>query len=155
MQRVRTANEDGYTTHAAFFDYDLDGDLDCYILNNNFMPVNTLNYSNNRELVCRRMAGETIFSRGAATNCPRNDNGKFVNVSKQAGIYGSLIGFGLGVTVGDLNGDNWPDLYISNDFFERDYLYINQKNGTFREEIRKLGGTPESCLHGCRHGRYQ
>ncbi|MFM8489277.1 MAG: FG-GAP repeat domain-containing protein, partial [Bacteroidota bacterium] len=127
-------NEDGYTTHAAFFDYDLDGDLDCYILNNSFMPVNTLNYSNNRELYADEWPVKD-FLKGGGDKLLRNDNGKFVNVSKQAGIYGSLIGFGLGVTVGDLNGDNWPDLYISNDFFERDYLYINQKNGTFREEI--------------------
>jgi hypothetical protein len=127
-------NEDGYTTHAAFFDYDLDGDLDCYILNNSFMPVNTLDYSNNRELYAEDWPVKD-FLKGGGDKLLRNDNGKFVNVSKQAGIYGSLIGFGLGVTVGDLNGDNWPDLYISNDFFERDYLYINQKNGTFREEI--------------------
>ena len=127
-------NEDGYTTHAAFFDYDLDGDLDCYILNNSFMPVNTLNYSNNRELYAEDWPVKD-FLKGGGDKLLRNDNGKFVNVSKQAGIYGSLIGFGLGVTVGDLNGDNWPDLYISNDFFERDYLYINQKNGSFKEEI--------------------
>ncbi|MCE2822638.1 MAG: VCBS repeat-containing protein, partial [Saprospiraceae bacterium] len=127
-------NEDGYTTHAAFFDYDLDGDLDCYILNNSFMPVNTLNYSNNRELYAEEWPVKD-FLKGGGDKLLRNDNGKFVNVSKQAGIYGSLIGFGLGVTVGDLNGDNWPDLYISNDFFERDYLYINQKNGSFKEEI--------------------
>jgi hypothetical protein len=67
----------------------------------------------------------------------RNDNGHFTDVSKEANIYGSLIGFGLGVTVGDINGDHYPDLYISNDFFERDYLYINQQNGTFKEELPK------------------
>jgi hypothetical protein len=65
----------------------------------------------------------------------RNDGGHFVDVSNEANIYGSLIGFGLGVTVGDVNGDHYPDLYISNDFFERDYLYINQQNGTFKEEL--------------------
>ncbi|MBL7828115.1 MAG: VCBS repeat-containing protein [Saprospiraceae bacterium] len=127
-------NEDGYTTHAAFFDYDLDGDLDCYILNNSFMPVNTLNYSNKRELYAEDWPVKD-FLKGGGDKLLRNDNGKFSNVSKQAGIFGSLIGFGLGVTVGDVNGDNWPDLYVSNDFFERDYLYVNQKNGTFKEEI--------------------
>ena len=65
----------------------------------------------------------------------RNDNNHFVDVSAQAGIYGSEIGFGLGVTVGDLNNDGWPDMYVSNDFFEKDYLYINQRNGTFKEVI--------------------
>lgn len=134
-------NETGYTTHAAFFDYDGDGDLDCYILNNSFMPVNTLNYSNNRALYAEEWP-VADFLKGGGDKLFRNDgppqgNGKggFVDVTRQSGIYGSLIGFGLGVTVGDVNGDFWPDLYISNDFFERDYLYINQKNGTFKEEI--------------------
>ena len=60
----------------------------------------------------------------------------FVDVSEKAGIYGSLIGFGLGITIGDVNDDNWPDIYISNDFYERDYLYINNHDGTFRESIK-------------------
>lgn len=126
-------NEKGYTTHAAFFDYDLDGDLDCYILNNSFIPVNTLNYSNKRELRAEDWPVED-FAKGGGDKLLRNDSGRFVDISKEANIYGSLIGFGLGVTVGDVNGDHYPDLYISNDFFEKDYLYINQKNGTFREE---------------------
>ena len=67
----------------------------------------------------------------------RNDNGIFHDVSKEAGIYSSLIGFGLGVTVGDVNGDMYPDIYVSNDFFEKDYLYINQRDGTFKEEIEQ------------------
>lgn len=129
-------NDDGYTTHAAFFDYDLDGDLDCYILNNSFMPVNTLNNSNNREMYAKDWPVKD-FLKGGGDKLLRNDNGKFVDVSKQAGIFGSLIGFGLGVTVGDVNGDHYPDLYISNDFFERDYLYINQGNGAFKEEIEQ------------------
>lgn len=66
----------------------------------------------------------------------RNDNGKFTDVSEEAGIYGSLIGFGLGVTIGDVNGDLWPDIYVSNDFYERDYLYINNGDGTFTEDIK-------------------
>ncbi|WP_353723206.1 VCBS repeat-containing protein [Dyadobacter sp. 676] len=127
-------NEMGYTTHAAFFDYDLDGDLDAYILNNSFIPVNTLNYANNRT---RRAKDWPVkdYLKGGGDKLLRNDNGKFTDVSEDAGIYGSLIGFGLGVTVGDVNGDSYPDIYISNDFFERDYLYINQKNGTFSEEL--------------------
>ena len=129
-------NEDGYTTHAAFFDYDLDGDLDCYILNNSFMPVNTLDYSNNRELYAKDWPVKD-FLKGGGDKLLRNDGGKFTDVSKISGIYGSLIGFGLGVTVGDVNGDHWPDLYISNDFYERDYLYINQGDGTFKEEVEK------------------
>ena len=129
-------DEKGYTTHAAFFDYDLDGDLDCYILNNSFIPVNTLNYSNKRELRAEDWPVED-FVKGGGDKLLKNENGKFVDVSTTANIYGSLIGFGLGITVGDVNGDHYPDLYISNDFFEKDYLYINQKNGTFREQLEQ------------------
>jgi hypothetical protein len=125
----------GITTHAAFFDYDKDGDLDCYILNNSFIPVGTLNYSNKRELRDKDWDVADIL-KGGGDKLMRNDNGKFVDVSESAGIFSSLIGFGLGVTVGDVNGDLYPDIYISNDFYERDYLYINNKNGTFSEQIQ-------------------
>lgn len=128
--------ENDYTTHAAFFDYDLDGDLDLYLLNNSFVPVNTLNYANNRDLRAKDWP-VADFLKGGGDRLMRNDNGKFTDVSAEAGIYGSLIGFGLGVTVGDVNNDHYPDIYISNDFFERDYLYINQQNGTFKEELEK------------------
>lgn len=125
-----------FTTHAVFFDYDLDGDLDCYLLNNSFIPVNTLNYSNKRSLRASEWSVEE-YMKGGGDKLLRNDGGRFVDVSESAGIYGSLIGFGLGVTAGDINGDHYPDLYISNDFFERDYLYINQKDGTFKEELEQ------------------
>jgi hypothetical protein len=127
-------NRGGYTTHAAFFDFDLDGDLDCYILNNSFIPVNTLNYANKRDLRAKDWP-VADFLKGGGDKLLRNDNDHFTDISEQANIYGSLIGFGLGVTVGDINGDRYPDIYISNDFFERDYLYINQRNGTFKEEL--------------------
>ncbi len=127
----------GITTHAAFFDYDKDGDLDCYILNNSFIPVSSLNYSNKRELRDKDWDVPEIL-KGGGDKLLRNDNGKFVDVSESAGIFGSLIGFGLGVTVGDVNGDLYPDIYISNDFYERDYLYINNKNGTFSEKIQDM-----------------
>lgn len=125
----------GITTHAAFFDYDKDGDLDCYILNNSFIPVSSLNYSNKRDLRDQDWEVNDIL-KGGGDRLMRNDSGKFVDISAAAGIYGSLIGFGLGVTVGDVNGDLYPDIYISNDFYEHDYLYINNKNGTFSEQIK-------------------
>ncbi|WP_348813279.1 VCBS repeat-containing protein [Flavobacterium maritimum] len=125
----------GITTHAAFFDYDKDGDLDVYILNNSFIPVSSLNYSNKRELRDKDWDVADIL-KGGGDKLLRNDNGKFQDVSEESGIFGSLIGFGLGVTVGDVNGDLYPDIYISNDFYERDYLYINNKNGTFTEQIQ-------------------
>lgn len=127
-------NDSGFTTHAAFFDYDADGDLDCYILNNSFIPVNTLNYSNKRELRAKDWPVADVL-KGGGDKLLRNDGNRFTDVSEAAGIYGSLIGFGLGVTVGDVNGDLRPDIYVSNDFFERDYLYINKGDGTFSEEL--------------------
>lgn len=127
-------NSNGYTTHAAFFDFDLDGDLDVYILNNSFIPVNTLNLSDRRDLPAEQWPVKDFLKKGG-DQLLRNDNGHFTDITKEAGIYNSLIGFGLGVTVGDVNHDSWPDLYISNDFYERDYLYINNQNGTFTEDI--------------------
>ncbi|HYF32239.1 MAG TPA: VCBS repeat-containing protein [Chitinophagaceae bacterium] len=129
-------NTGGYCTHAAFLDYDLDGDLDCFIVNNSFIPVNTLNYANKRMLRAKDWP-VADFLKGGGDKLLRNDNGRFVDVSESAGIYGSLISFGLGVTVGDVNGDHYPDVYVSNDFFERDYLYINQRNGTFKDELEQ------------------
>ena len=132
-------NKGGYCTHASFFDYDGDGDLDCFIINNSFIPVNTLNYTGRRDLMAKDWP-VADFLKGGGDRLLRNDNGKFIDVSKIAGIHGSLISFGLGITVGDVNGDNWPDIYVSNDFFERDYLYINQKNGTFKDELENWAG---------------
>ncbi|MBX2954553.1 MAG: VCBS repeat-containing protein [Cyclobacteriaceae bacterium] len=123
-------HDKGFGTHAVFFDYDQDGDLDCYVLNNSFRPVSSLGLENIRHV--RDSTG--------ADKLYRNDNNSFVDVSEQAGIYGSVIGFGLGVTITDVNLDNLPDIYVSNDFFERDYLYINQGNGTFKDElVERLG----------------
>lgn len=127
-------DNNGYSTHAAFFDYDKDGDLDAYILNNSFMPVNTLNYANKRELPAEEWPVKD-FLKGGGDKLMRNDNGKFVDVTKESGVYSSLIGFGLGITVGDVNLDGWEDIYVSNDFFERDYLYINQHDGSFEERL--------------------
>jgi len=139
-------DDNGYTTHAAFFDYDLDGDLDCYILNNSFIPVNTLNYSNKRDLRAKDWP-VADFMKGGGDKLLRNDNGHFTDVSEKAGIYGSLIGFGLGVTVGDVNADGYPDIYVSNDFFERDYLYINHQDGTFTEELEsRIGHLSHSSM---------
>ncbi len=127
----------GFTTHASFFDYDKDGDLDVYILNNSNIPVSSLGYAEQREVRAQDWEGVPDIFKGVGDMLLRNDNGTFVDVSEEAGIYGSLIGFGLGVLVTDFNGDLYPDIYVSNDFYERDYLYINQKDGTFNEEIKE------------------
>ncbi len=122
----------GYATQASFFDYDGDGDLDCFIIDNSPIPVNQLGYANRRDLPANQwpIAG---FLKGGGDHLYRNDNGHFTEVTKQAGIHGGLISFGLGVSVADINGDGWPDIYVSNDSYERDYLYINQGNGTFKD----------------------
>lgn len=119
--------DQGYSTHAAFFDYDRDGDLDLYLVNNSSRPVSILGRQNTRH-ARDALGGDRLY---------RNDDGRFVDVSEQAGIFGSEIGFGLGVAVSDVNRDGWPDLYVSNDFFELDYLYINHRDGTFAERLER------------------
>lgn len=127
----------GFSTHATFFDYDKDGDLDAYILNNSNIPVSSLGYAEQRNVRAQDWEGVPDIFKGVGDMLLRNDNGKFVDVSEEAGIYGSLIGFGLGVMVTDINQDLYPDIYVSNDFYERDYLYINNQDGTFTEQIKK------------------
>jgi len=125
----------GFTTHAAFFDYDKDGDLDLYILNNSYQAIGSFNLRKNERPKRDALGGHKLM---------RNDGGHFTDVSEEAGIYGSVIAFGLGVTVGDMNKDGWQDIYVSNDFFERDYLYINNQNGSFKEclteQMRSISG---------------
>jgi len=123
-----------YTTQVSFFDYDHDGDLDCFMIDNSPIPVNTLNNSNRRDLPDQEWPVEK-FLKGGGDHLYRNDNGHFTEVTKAAGLHGSLISFGLGVSVADINGDGWPDVFVSNDSYERDYLYINQKDGTFKDEM--------------------
>lgn len=115
--------DQAYSTHAAFFDYDGDGRLDMFLVNNSFRPVSSFGLRNIRH-VRNALGGHKLY---------HNEGTRFVDVSATAGIFGSEIGFGLGVAVGDVNGDGWLDIYVSNDFFERDYLYINKGNGTFDE----------------------
>jgi enediyne biosynthesis protein E4 len=119
----------GFSTQAAFFDFDMDGDLDMYLLNHSvhtsrsYGPV-SLRYDHDT------LAGDRLY---------RNDEvgGKrfFRDITQQAGIYNSQIGYGLGVSICDINNDGFPDIYISNDFHENDYLYINNGNGTFSERL--------------------
>jgi hypothetical protein len=127
-------DNNGYTTHASFFDYDLDGDLDCFIIDNSPIPVNALQTANVRDSAIESLQIADFLKFGG-DHFYRNDNGVFIEITKEAGLHGGLISLGLGVTVGDVNADGYPDVYISNDFFERDYLYINQQNGSFKDEL--------------------
>ncbi len=121
----------GLSIHSAFFDYDKDGDLDCYLLNNSIRSVGAYDIIENlRDRPDPKGGNKLLKNMEVETGSLR-----FEDVSETAGIYTSEIGFGLGVSIADLNGDNWDDIFVSNDFFERDYLYINQQDGTFKENI--------------------
>lgn len=120
----------GFSTHASWFDYDLDGDLDMYLLNHSVH--NTGNYGKG---ILRHENSEK-----AGDRLYRNDEGKFQEVTTEAGILSGKIGYGLGIAISDLNKDGYPDIYIGNDFHENDYLYINQTDGTFKEVIRDAVG---------------
>ena len=125
-----------YTTQVSFFDYDMDGDLDCFMINNSPVPVNQLNFSYSRDLPEKDWP-VGAFLKGGGDHLYRNDDGHFKEVTREAGIHGGLISFGLGVSVGDINLDGYPDVFVSNDSYERDYIYINQKNGTFKDEAEQ------------------
>ncbi|MBT5856911.1 MAG: VCBS repeat-containing protein, partial [Flavobacteriaceae bacterium] len=114
----------GLSVQSAFFDYDKDGDLDCYILNNSLRSVGGYDLIENQRLIPDSQGNKLL----------ENREGKFIDVSEQSGIYTSKIGFGLGITLSDYNEDGWTDLFISNDFFEKDYMYINNQDGTFSEK---------------------
>src|SRR3989454_4773194 len=120
----------GYSTQAAFFDYDGDGDLDMYLLNSSTLSERAASPSTSRT-VRNAKAGDRLY---------RNDHGHFVDVSAAAHIYGGVEGFGLGVVVSDVNLDGCPDIYIANDFPENDFLYLNNCDGTFTESIAQATG---------------
>lgn len=116
----------GFSTQAAFFDMDQDGDLDMFLLNHSVHQNGTFAPRANYLGTFSDVSGDRIY---------KNDNSHFSDVTKSTGINSTAISYGLGVVVADINLDGYPDLYIGNDFHENDYLYINQKNGTFKEEI--------------------
>ena len=118
----------GFSTQAVFFDYDLDGDLDMFLLNHSVHRNGTFAPRTNFLGTYNPLSGDRMY---------RNDGGHFTDVTKICGINSSAISYGLGIAVSDINLDGWPDLYIGNDFHENDYLYVNQKNGTFSEENNK------------------
>ncbi|MCW3105644.1 MAG: hypothetical protein JWQ09_150, partial [Segetibacter sp.] len=120
-------DDDGYDIQSAFLDYDHDGDLDMYLLRNSFVSYN------------RNTAREKQIDGGAPSTDKlyrNNGDGTFTNVSKEAGI--TIEGFGLGVSICDLNDDNWPDVYVSNDFLTNDLVWINNRNGTFTNMADKM-----------------
>ena len=119
-------DDPGYSIHATFFDYNGDGLVDVYIINNADEAMGSFNLEENLRNQRHDLGGDRLF---------RNDDGFFTDVTEEAGLYSSIIGFALSATVSDINRNGLTDLFIANDFFERDYLYINQGDGTFEEII--------------------
>jgi hypothetical protein len=123
-------NFENYSTTAAFFDYDNDGDLDMYLLN---YAVHTQNSFGKADIRYKRnsKSGDKLL---------RNDGGIFTDVSEESGIFGGANGYGLGIATQDFNNDGFVDMYISNDFHEDDYYYINNGDGTFTEQLKRYFG---------------
>ncbi len=130
-----------YSTHSAFFDYDKDGDLDLFVINHS---VDRFAMFNEKSAGYKKISypkyGQKLF---------RNDGSSFTDITKDAGINSNVINFGLGIAVADFNNDHWPDIYICNDYYEQDYLYINQKDGTFSEQMEKYFSHVSFSSMGC------
>ncbi|HEV7347826.1 VCBS repeat-containing protein [Telluribacter sp.] len=124
---------EGTSTQATFFDYDKDGDLDMFLLNHNPKSLPVLNEMGTAEMLRQDDPnyGVRLF---------RNDKGTFKDVTRAAGIQGSALSYGLGAGVADVNNDGWPDLYVSNDYTIPDYLYVNNRNGTFTDQVKTSMG---------------
>ncbi|MFD0796253.1 VCBS repeat-containing protein [Maribacter chungangensis] len=124
--------DSGYSTQGSFFDYDRDGDLDLYVLNHS-----TQEYAGFGQITASL---KNRKNKSYSDKLYRNDNGKYKEVSDEAGLISNVLGFGLGIGISDLNNDNWPDIYVSNDYNEQDYLYINNQDGTFTESLEQFVG---------------
>ncbi len=122
--------DEGYTTQAAFFDFDRDGDLDAFVMNHNIKSLRNFDAAFVKKLIDPD-AGDRLYE---------NINGKFIDISRKAGIISNPLGYGLGINIADINNDGWPDIYVTNDYVEEDYLYINHKDGTFKESLQAAVG---------------
>jgi len=124
--------DSGYSTQGSFFDYDKDGDLDLYVLNHS-----TQEYAGFGQITASLKNKQ---NKAYSDKLYRNDNGKYKDVSDEAGLISNVLGFGLGVAISDINEDGWQDIYVSNDYNEQDYLYVNNQDGTFSESLENFIG---------------
>ncbi|MDX1592029.1 MAG: VCBS repeat-containing protein, partial [Balneolaceae bacterium] len=120
---------EGYSTQAAFFDYNGDGRLDLFLLNHSFHNENTYGRADLLRARVDPKAGDRLF---------RNDGDRFTDVTEEAGILSSALGYGLGLAITDINLDGFPDIYVGNDFHEDDYFYLNNGDGTFTESLYRM-----------------
>ncbi|MFQ5446448.1 MAG: VCBS repeat-containing protein, partial [Saprospiraceae bacterium] len=122
-------NDGNRSTQAAFFDYDKDGDLDCFVMNES-------KYYHVVYAVVFEALKDKNNLLEASSNLFRNDNGHFVKVTEEAGLL--RYGFGLGLAISDMNEDGWPDIYQANDYSVPDFLYINNGDGTFTDKMKQM-----------------
>jgi enediyne biosynthesis protein E4 len=115
---------ESYSSSAAFLDYDRDGDIDIFLLNHAVHTSGSFGHADLRKTRTYESGGKLL----------RNDNNKFTDVSADAGIYGGINGYGLGISISDFNLDGNPDIFVGNDFHEDDYFYLNNGDGTFTEK---------------------
>ncbi|MBK8881553.1 MAG: VCBS repeat-containing protein [Bacteroidales bacterium] len=125
MAKAYGIDDPSYSTVGAFFDFDHDGDLDLFILATNVKVIRGMELDKARNSN-DPYAGDKLF---------RNDGDHFTDVTKTSGILSNALGYGLGVAISDLNKDGWPDIYVTNDYIEPDYLYLNNGNGTFSNKM--------------------
>ncbi|MEX1121814.1 MAG: VCBS repeat-containing protein [Balneolales bacterium] len=137
----------GHSTQAAFFDYNNDGALDIFLLNHSFHHKNNIGRAEESLGVDLAETMRSIRDTVSGDRLFRNDGGWFTDVTEEAGIYSSALGYGLGVAISDINKNGWPDIYVGNDFHEDDYLYINNGDGTFTESLEaSMGHTSSSSM---------
>jgi enediyne biosynthesis protein E4 len=136
---IMGVSDSGYSTQAVFFDYDRDNDLDLFVLNHNNKNLRNFDASFVKKMIDPD-AGDRLY---------RNDNNYFTDVTLQSGIISNPLGYGLGVSVSDFNNDGWPDLYVTNDYVEEDYMYINNRDGTFTNKAKDDFGHMSNFSMGC------